>query len=151
VKAYRFFAYFIAALVVVQAAAIAFAVFGESNYIMNDGGEITKAVVDAEDTDLFTGVLGFPIHGINGMMFIPLVTIIFLITSFFAKVPEGVKYAGIVFVMVALQIVLGIAGGSQPYLGMLHGINALGIFYMALKAARLVGTEPATTSAPTTV
>ena len=33
------------------------------------------------------------IHGINGEMLIPLVALILLIISFFAKVPEGPKWA----------------------------------------------------------
>lgn len=41
-KAYRFFAYFIAVEVVIQAAAIVFAVFGESKFI-DDGGTVDKA------------------------------------------------------------------------------------------------------------
>ena len=131
---YRVLAYIIAAEVVIQAMAIAFAVFGLTKWV-DDGGTLDKAAIDSESLD-FTGVIGFPIHGINGMMIIPLIALIFLIVSFFARVPGGVKWAGIVVLLVAVQITLGILGHDTPVLGALHGLNALAIFAMALVAAR---------------
>ena len=48
-----------------------------------------------EDEDLsFTGVAGFMVHGINGMMIIPLLGIALLVVSFFAKFDGAVKWAG---------------------------------------------------------
>lgn len=128
--AYRTLAYVIAAQVVIQAAAIAFAISGLFNWIDNEGGVLDKAAIESEPD--FTGVVGFIVHGINGMMLIPLVALIFLIISFFAKVPGGVKWAAIIVVLVVLQVVLGIAGESV--LAMFHGINALAIFAIAVMA-----------------
>ena len=133
-KAYRFFALFIAFEVVIQAMAIAFAIFGESNFIQNDGGVVDKALIDSREAD-FVGVIGFPIHAINGM-FIGLLALLFLITSFFAKVPGGLRDAGIILGLVILQIFLGSAGGDLPILGMLHALNAFAILFMALGAAK---------------
>ena len=46
------------------------------------------------DTFSFTEERGFMIHGINGQMLIPLVGLVLLIISFFAKVPEGSEVGG---------------------------------------------------------
>lgn len=135
-KAYRFFAYAIAVEVVIQAAAIAFGVFGESRWIEHDGGVLNKAVFDADKHPEFTGAVGFPIHFLNGTMLIPLIAIVFLIVSFFTKVPGGVKWAAIVLLLVAVQITLGLAGHDIPTLGPLHAINAFAILFVALHAAR---------------
>jgi len=98
-----------------------------------------------ESQDLaFTGVLGFPIHAISGMMLIPLLALILLIVSFFAKLPRGIVTAAVLLALVVLQVMLGILGSSTPYAGLLHGMNALVIFAGALGAARLARVdEPA--------
>lgn len=82
------------------------------------------------------GVIGFPIHAINGTMVIPLLALILLIVSFFAKVPGGVRAATIVLFLVVIQIVLGITAHQVPVLGPLHAINAFGILAMALLAGK---------------
>ncbi|MGZ4596309.1 MAG: hypothetical protein ACXV2H_04040 [Actinomycetes bacterium] len=129
-KVYRVFAYLIAAEVIVQAAAIAFAVFGLGHWIDN-GGVADKAALDGNDLH-FTGVVGFAIHGINGMMIIPLLALIFLIVSFFTKsVVGGVKWAAIVFGLVVLQVMLGLFSHDVVGLGPLHGINAFALFAAA--------------------
>lgn len=140
---YRAFAYIIAAEVVVQAAAIAFAVFGLTKWV-EDGGTLNKATMESDDTS-FTGLLGFAVHGMNGTMLIPLVAIVFLIVSFFAKIPGGVKWAGITFALVALQITLGLLAHSVPGLGALHGINALALFAVAVMAGMRVGSTKVST------
>lgn len=58
-------------------------------------------------------------------------------------VPNGVRWAGIVVVLVALQVALGIFGHDIPFVGLLHGINALALFSVAVIAARRVSTEAA--------
>jgi len=88
-SAYRVLAYIIAIEVVVQAAAIAYALAGLSKWV-SDGGTLDKAAMESEDTT-FTGVVGFIVHGINGQMLIPLLAVILLIISFFAKIPGGAK------------------------------------------------------------
>ena len=145
---YRVLAYVIAAEVVVQAAAIAFAVFGLSKWV-EDGGTLTKAAMESEDTK-FTGVLGFAIHGMNGTMLIPLVTLVFLVVSFFAKVPGGVRNAAVVLGLIVLQVALGLFGHENAYIGMLHGVNALVLFAAAMHTGRSAGkAEAATQEVPT--
>ena len=121
----------------VQAAAIAFGVFGLFKWV-DDGGTVTKAAF-ANGNLKFTGDVGFAVHGLNGTMLVPIITLIFLIVSFFAKVPGGVKWAGFVVLAVAAQVVLGIFAHSLPGLGALHGLNALILFGLAVTAGRRVG------------
>jgi hypothetical protein len=144
--AYRVFAFIIAAEVVIQAAAVAFAVAGLFNWVDKEGGVLDKAAIDSEVE--FTGVVGFIIHGMNGMLLIPLIALIFLIISFFAKVPGGVMWAAIAFVLVLLQVTLGILGHEGAIFGALHGMNALAIFSVALMAGIRAKTDlPARASA----
>ena len=81
--ALRVFAGLIALGVLVQAAAVAGGWFGTINEV-DDGATITSD---------YEGNLGHAIHGINGMMIMPLLGLITFILSFFAKVPGGVKWA----------------------------------------------------------
>lgn len=136
--AYRVLAYLVALEVVVQAAVIAYAVFGESKFI-SEGNAVTKQLVESQSAD-FDGVIGYPLHGINGQMIVPAIAVLLLIASFFAKVPQGIMWAGIVVVLVALQILLGGLGHDVPFLGLLHGLNALAIFTCAVLAARKAST-----------
>ena len=133
-SAYRVLAYIIAAQVVIQAAAIAFAFAGLGIWI-DDGATLDKAVLESEPE--FTGVLGFPIHFLNGML-IPLVSIALLIVSFFAGVAGGAKWAATVLGLAILQVALGLLGHESPYFGLLHGINALALFSVALMAGKRV-------------
>lgn len=143
--AYKVLAYLVALEVMVQAAAIAFAAFGLFKWV-EDGGTLDKAALESEDVT-FTGLVGFMIHGINGQMLIPLIAIIFLVVSFFAKVPGGSKWAGFVLLAVVVQVLLGMFAHGTPALGALHGLNALILFGLALTAAqRARATSPMATS-----
>ena len=93
-SAYRILAIIIAVEVVIQAMAMVFAVAGLGIWV-DEGGVLDKAAFESEDLN-FTGVVGFMVHGINGMMIIPLLGLALLVVSFFAKVPGGVKWAAIV-------------------------------------------------------
>ena len=135
--AYRLLAYILAVEVMVQAAAIAFAVFGLTKWV-DDGGTLDKAAMESDDTT-FTGAVGFMIHGINGTTLIPLFALLLLIVSFFAKVPGGVGLAGFVLVAVVAQVLLGIFAHSVPALGALHGIVALLILGASAAAGRRAG------------
>lgn len=139
--AYRVLAYLVALEVVVQAAMIGFAFFGESKFIA-DGGVIDKALVESHSAD-FVGVAGFPIHILNGGIVIPLIALMLLVVSFFAKIPQGVRWAGIVLLLVVGQVLLGGFARGNPYLGLLHGMNALALFTTAVIAARRVMVAPA--------
>jgi hypothetical protein len=143
--AYRVLAYVIALEVLVQAASVSFAFFGLGKWI-EDGGVANKAAMDSESIE-FTGSIGFPIHAINGQMVIPLLALILLIVSFFVKARGAVLWAGIVLLLVVVQVLLGIFGHDVPWLGPLHGINALVLFGLAAASAqRLKATAPVTTA-----
>ncbi len=142
---YRVFAYLIAALVMVQAAAIALGVFGLFKWV-DGGGNVTKAAFENGDIS-FPEDIGFAIHGMSGMMLIPAVSLIFLILSFFAKIPGGVKWAAIVLLTVVVQVLLGMFAHGLPALGALHGLNALILFGVAVMAGKRVATTSTTTAA----
>jgi hypothetical protein len=135
--AYRVLAWLIALEVVLQAAAMVYAVAGLGIWVDQDAGVLDKAAFESEES-LFPEMIGFFIHGINGMMVIPLLALIFLIVSFFAKVPGGVKWAGFVFVAVVVQVTLGMFGHEAAIFGLLHGANALLLFSLAALAGRRV-------------
>jgi len=136
-SAYRILAYLVALEVLVQAAAIAYAVAGLGTWIQS-GGVLDKAAMESETTE-FTGVGGFMVHGINGQMIIPVIALLLLIVSFFAKVRGGVQLAAMVFGGVVVQVALGIFGHGLPVLGLIHGMLAIVIFWAAMVAAHRVG------------
>lgn len=146
---YRILAYLIAALVVVQAGAIAWAFFGMTDWINNDNGVVDKALLECDDCDQeFTAEWGFAIHMFFvGLVAIPLTSLILLIVSFFAKVPRGVVWAASIFGLIALQVILipMAAREVDPSFGALHGINALVLFVTAAMAGRRVTTTTART------
>ena len=133
-SAYKFLAYAVDALILLQAAAIAWAVFGLTAWI-EDGNSLSTSTMESDETP-FTEVAGFIVHGISGTIVIPLVALVLLVVSFFAHVPKGVAYAGMVFGGVVVQVALGIFAHGLPFLGFVHGFWALLIFVVALRAAR---------------
>ena len=142
-NAYRVLAYLLAAEVVIQAMAIAYALAGLGKWVEDDGGVLNKQVLDADNGLHFKGVGGFATHGINGMMIIPILVLLLLIVSFFAKVQDGVKRAAILVGMVILQVILGIALHGVPYVAWLHVLNAFGIFVFAYLTAKSASVVPA--------
>jgi hypothetical protein len=132
-RAYHVLAYFIAVEVVIQAMMIATGVAGLGHWI-DDGAVVNKHVLDNEPS--FTGSWGFAVHAINGEMLIPLVALVLLILSFFARVLGGTRWALYIIGLVVLQVVLGIAQDEVPYLGLLHGLNAFALLAVAVLAAR---------------
>lgn len=143
-KAYRFLAFMIAVLVIVQAAMIAWAFFGVSNWV-TDGGVIDKEFLECEEDCESIGAAdwGFAIHMFfNGLVLIPLTSLVLLVVSFFAKVPGGVKWAAIIVGLVILQVivfpVLSREVGSG--FGALHGLNAMILLGTAINAGRRVNT-----------
>jgi hypothetical protein len=133
---YRALAYIIAAEVVIQAAVITYAMFGLSQWV-DAGGTLNKSVWDDPNAS-FTGAAGFAIHGINGEMVVPLLALVLLVVSFFAKVSGGPKWAGTILALVVIQVLLGLLAHAAPLLGPLHGINALILFSVAVMAGRRV-------------
>jgi hypothetical protein len=140
---YRVLAWIVAVEVLVQAAAISYAIFGLGKWIQ-DGGVLDKSVMESQ-VSAFPEEVGFMVHGLNGMMVVPVAAVLLLIVSFFAKVPRGVALAGGVVGLTALQVLLGMFGHGIPALGLLHGVNALALFTVAVIAARRasLATEPA--------
>jgi len=134
-SAYKYLAHGIAGLVAFQAAVMVFAVAGLYNWI-SDGNTLTESAMTADEPPDFTGAIGFMLHGMVGMMLIPLLALVLLIISFFAKIPGGVAWAGGVLGLTVLQVALGIFGHETAYAGMLHGLNALILFSVALQAGR---------------
>jgi hypothetical protein len=150
---YKFLAYAIAVLVVVQAGAIAWAFFGLTNEIDQNNLVINKACLESEDGcgGGFTAEWGFAIHMFFvGFVLIPLLSLILLISSFFAKVPGGVALAAGVFGLVLLQVIVlpmlsrEVAAGF----GALHGVNALVLMGLAYMAGRRASATTSTTSEP---
>lgn len=131
---YRVLAYVVAAEVVVQAMAMVFGIAGLGKWV-DGGGVFDKAVMESEQSP-FPEVIGFAVHGINGMMIIPLVALLLLISSFFVKIPGSVKWAALVLLLVVVQVTLGLVGHAIPALGALHGLNALLLFSSAIYTAR---------------
>jgi hypothetical protein len=135
---YKVLAYALAVEVLVQAMAIAYAIAGLGKWVEDDGGVLNKQVLDSDNAS-FQGVGGFAVHGINGTMVIPLLVLVLLVVSLFAKIPGGTRRAGILVGLVALQVFLGIFSHSLPAAIVLHALNAFGIFVMAALTARWVG------------
>ena len=128
-QTYRVVSGLIALGVLVQAAAIAFGWFDAIHGLDNG------LVIDEN----YEGNAGHVVHGINGMYVLPLLGLILLIVSFFAArtVPGARKWAGIVFGLIVLQVVLAFVAFGAPAVGALHGINALAIFATAGRASML--------------
>ena len=128
-QTYRVIAGVIALGVLVQAAAIAFGWFDAIS-------QLDKGLVIDEN---YEGNAGHVLHGMFGMFVMPLLGLILLIVSFFAAktVPGARKWAGIVFGVIVLQVVLAIVAFSAPIVGALHGINALVILGSAARAGML--------------
>jgi hypothetical protein len=137
---YKILAYAVAVEVAVQAMAVVFAVAGLDKWVAG-GGVFDKATMESEETP-FPEVIGLMIHGMNGMMVIPAIALLLLISSFFAKIPGAVKAAGLVVLLVAVQVTLGMLAHDLPALGALHGLNALLLFSAAVYAARRRGETP---------
>lgn len=142
--AYRALAYLIGLLIVVQAAAMAYTISGLFDWVANDGGVLDLATLESDSFD-FNGIVGFIVHGMNGMFVIPVLAIALLVVSFFAHVPKGVMWAGVTVALVAAQVLLGIS--RVPELALLHGINALVLFAIVVVAARAASSTTVRSSA----
>jgi hypothetical protein len=133
---YRVLALLVAAGVMVQAAAIAFGMFGLFKWVEH-GGTIDQSTSENSN---FGGITGFITHGVVGTIVLPAIALLFLVSSFFAKLPGGIKWALIVFGVTVLQVALGLFSHNLAALGWLHGANALILFGVAVSAAMRVRT-----------
>ena len=139
---YRGLALAVAVLVALQAAFIAYLVSGLVKWVREDGGTLDASVFAEGSTVRIGGQAGIELHALSGTFLIPLVALVLVIVSFFAKIPGGTKWALIVFGVVVLQYALAFFArlGSLPVLGALHGLNALILFGVAVTAAMRVRT-----------
>ena len=135
-QVYRVMAFLIAIEVMVQAAVMVWGIAGLGIWV-DDGGVVDKQTFeDAFDSGEapFDEFAGLVVHGTNGMLVIPALALLFVIVSFFAKIPKGVAFAFGVLGLVVLQVFLGLFGHEFAVLGGLHGVNALLLFGAAVMA-----------------
>ena len=142
-SAYKYLALAIALDVLLQAASIAYAVSGLASYV-DDGHQVAEGTLaDAH----FTGVGGYALHATNGMVVIPLLAIALLVVALLSRIPGAARQAGILLVMVVVQVGLGGAAGAVPILGALHGVLALAVFgFAAMIGVRAIRAETSTSS-----
>jgi len=126
--AYRVLAFAIAALVAIQAAAIGYAVFAQLNWI-DGGGTVDKASIESAP-----GTAAYIFHALDGGVVL-LIALALLVVSFFAKIPQGVRWAVIVLVTTIVQIALGTLSHMLAPIGAVHGAVALVLFGVAVMAA----------------
>jgi hypothetical protein len=141
-KTYRACALLIALGVVLQAASIAWGWF--------------DVLVAVEDGDVFTSDTDFNagqiMHGVVGMTVMPLLALVLLGTSFATKVQGASKWAGLVLLAVVAQVVLAFVAFGVAVVGVLHGLNAIVVLGLALRAARqMAGGDTAAATSPMSV
>jgi hypothetical protein len=146
-KTYRTLAFLVALEVIVQAAALAWAIFGLGKWI-NEGNTFDETMLECRDCPWnFTEERGFMIHSLNGLLVIPVIALLLLIVSFFTRDRSLVGWAGLTFALVIIQSqFLPFLGREYPVFGALHGLNALLLFATALvtwRKARARAPEPA--------
>lgn len=132
-RIYAGLAWAVAGGVVVQAAAIAFA-FGGMLNLVSEGGVVDKALLESFQA-AGVGEVGFLVHGLVGGVVLPLVASALLVVSFFVRVRGARLWAAIVFGLVALQATIGFSITDVPYLGLIHGANALAVVVAGSVAA----------------
>lgn len=136
-KLYSVLAWTVAAGVGVQAAAIAFGFGGMSAYVM-DGGVVDKALVESGGGS-FTGDAGFGVHELVGGLVLPVVALIVGVVSFWVRLPRARRWAWGLFLLTVVQGQMGYIVSGIPYVGILHGANALALLLVAVHVARLPG------------
>lgn len=135
-NAYRYLAMAVGTLVVVQAAAIAWAVFALFDGV-DDGVVVDQA---------YDGNAGFALHSTIGWMVLPLVALALLVVGFLLRGADdaaALRWAGVVFGLVVLQDLLAVLSYGAAIVGVLHGINALVLLLVSVAAVRAVGRAPA--------
>ncbi|MEL7974798.1 hypothetical protein AAG589_02975 [Isoptericola sp. F-RaC21] len=132
-QVFRVLAYVVAAGVVVQAAVMVYAVAGLGLFI-DEGGVLDQAAMDQSMSGepLFPEDVGLLLHGMNGTIVLPALALLTFVASLFAGVRGAWRWGLGILLLVALQVTLGLAGHSVPFLGALHGVNALLLFGVAM-------------------
>ena len=124
----------VAAEVAIQAIVMVWFIAGLGKWV-DGGGVFDKAAMESEGTP-FPQVVGMTAHINNGFFVIPGLALLLLIVSFFTKVRGAIKWAGIVFALVVVQVIFGILGHQFTLGGALHGLNALTLFGTAIYTGR---------------
>jgi hypothetical protein len=132
-RTYQIICHVIAALVVVQAALIAWGVFTIGRYL-DDGTGVTAN----------TEVAGFDTHAVIGQYVIPLLALVLLVLALITR--TGTKWAGWLFLAVLIQVGLAYASFGIAWVGLVHGIVAFAVLGLAETAARSVGARGGTRS-----
>lgn len=125
--AYKVVAHIIAAAVVIQAALIAWSMFGLIPSLEN-------GTVPGEPP--LTAML----HGMIGMYVVPVLVLVLVVVALLAH--AGLKWALWLLLAVAVQIALAFLAFDAAWVGALHGINAFTIIALAEVGARAVAHAP---------
>ncbi|MDQ0095576.1 hypothetical protein [Paeniglutamicibacter psychrophenolicus] len=125
--AYKVVAHIIAAAVVVQAALIAWTMFGLIP-------SFESGVLPSEPP--LTAIM----HGEVGMFAIPVLVLALLVISIFAH--AGLRWALWLLLAVLVQISLAFAAFETAWVGALHGLNAFTIIALAELGVRAVAHAP---------
>ncbi|WP_157001900.1 hypothetical protein [Agromyces laixinhei] len=144
-RLYTGLAWTVAGAVVIQAAAIAFA-FGGMLNLVAEGGVVDKALLESFQAG-GVGEAGFMIHALVGAGIIPLAALGLLIVSFFVRARGAKLWAAITLGLVVAQVTLGFSITDVPYLGLIHGANALAVVLTAVIAAFRVRRSTRSTAA----
>src|SRR5689334_21319369 len=127
---YRVLAYLIALGVVAQAMFIAWGTF-TVHHAANAAGVVGPGDLDPEHAT------AFGLHALNSYI-VSVLSLVLFIISFFAKtVHHRKRWALALFLTVVVQGELGYASYDLPAIGLLHGLGALAVFTLALRAAWL--------------
>jgi hypothetical protein len=128
-SAYRALAHTIGGFVMLQAAFIAYAMFG-LRHDVNDGATVTKS---------YDGNVGWKLHEIFGTAVIPLLAVALLVVAVLIKRSDAIRLAAAIAGMVILQVIFGMVGDKSPLIGAVHGLLALAIMGAAVTAGTRVG------------
>jgi hypothetical protein len=147
-KTYRILAALVALEVLIQAAAVAWAIFGLGKWI-DEGNTFNKTMLECRDCPWhFPEERGFMVHGLNGMIVIPVLALALLVVSFFVKDKVLLRWSGLVFALVMVQSqVLPFVGREYPVFGGLHGLNSL-LLFSAAPVPRRKSAQPAAVPEP---
>lgn len=123
---YKYLAYLIALLVVIQSALVVWGMAAEIRFRINNP--------DASGADI-PFPLGAQLHGMIGMYVIPVAAL--LLVGLALVMRDGRRWALWVLLATIAQVALGLGGIMvSEYLGLLHGIVAFALLAVALLAAR---------------
>ncbi|MGB9035911.1 hypothetical protein BLJ79_01005 [Arthrobacter sp. UCD-GKA] len=125
--AYKVIAHIIAAAVVVQAALIAWSMFG--------------LIPSLESGTLPTEPpLSAMLHGMIGMYVVPVLVLALVVVALLGH--AGLKWALWLLLAVAVQITLAFVAFESAWVGLLHGANAFALIALAEVGARAVAHAP---------